>query len=318
MQASRRSEGRAVKVAVVGLGHLGSVHARLWREIPGVHLAALVDVDPDRAAARGREFGVPAFTDWRALPPDVEAVSLAVPTPLHGPLGVGILESGRDLLVEKPISATPEQADAMIAAAGRRARVLMVGHTERFNPAFVAARREVREPRFLEAQRMAPFVPRSLDVDVVLDLMIHDLDLALLLGGPEVEEVRAIGVNAFTDKIDIANARLRFASGCVANLTASRISRERVRKLRIFQPHRYLSVDLSARSLVACWLDPPGEDALPAIREEAVEVPPGEPLRLQLQAFAEAVRRRESAGCTGQEGRRALLLAHRILEEIAH
>jgi predicted dehydrogenase len=305
-----------VKVAVVGLGHLGTFHARIWADLPDVELVGLVDINPTRTEALSRELGVPGFTDWRDLPDATEAVSLAVPTDRHGGLGREILASGRDLLVEKPITVTLDEADALIGTARAGNRILMVGHTERFNPGIEILRREVTRPRFLETQRMAVFVPRSLDVDVVLDLMIHDLDIALLLAGPVVEEVRAIGVNAFTDRIDIANARIRFGSGCVANLTASRISRERVRKLRIFQPHRYHSFDFSAQQLISCRVEPrPGE--FPRIIEDTVEVPAGEPLRRQLQSFAVSVRRRESPACSGEEGRRALQLAHQILDSMA-
>jgi predicted dehydrogenase len=305
-----------VKVGVVGLGHLGTFHARIWATLPGGELTGLVDIEPARTEALSHELGVPGFADWHDLPADTEAISLAVPTVLHAALGVEILASGRHLLVEKPISVTLAEADTLIGAARAHDRILMVGHTERFNPGVDILRREVTRPRFLEAQRMSVFVPRSLDVDVVLDLMIHDLDLALLLAGPDVEEVRAIGVNAFTDKIDIANARIRFASGCVANLTASRISRERVRKLRVFQPHRYHSLDLAGQKLISCRVGP-GEGDFPAIVEEAMEVPAGEPLRRQLQAFAAAVGRRERPGCTGEDGRRALHLAHQVLASMA-
>ena len=304
-----------MNVAVVGVGHLGTFHARTWAGLDGARLVAVVDIDADRGARLAEELGVSACTDWREMPAAVEAVSLAVPTDRHAELGVEILGSGRHLLVEKPIASTLAEADRLVDAARRADRVLMVGHTERFNPAVAVMRREVIEPRFLEAQRMASFVPRSLDVDVVLDLMIHDLDLALLLAGSEVTEVRAIGVNAFTDKIDIANARIRFASGCVANLTASRVSRDRVRKLRIFQPNRYLSLDFSARTLVSCRIDPAAA-GLPTLAEENLPIPAGDALGNQLTSFAAAVCDRTPPGCSGEEGRRALALALQVIDEL--
>ena len=304
-----------VKVGVIGVGHLGSRHARIYSELPRVDLLGVVDIEAGRAERVAADLRVPGWSDWRRLPDTVEAVSLAVPTALHGPLGVEILESGLDLLVEKPITATLEEADLLVETARRHGRILMVGHTERFNPAVEALRRVISRPRFIETERMASFAPRSLDIDVVLDLMIHDLDLLLMLAGPEVEEIRAIGINAFTDKVDIANARIRFASGCVANLTASRISRERVRKLRIFQDRSYFSLDFAAQQVIGYRLLP-AVGGFPSVSQQTLEVEPGEPLRRQLDRFAEVVRSRETAPCTGEDGSRALRLAHRILEEM--
>lgn len=301
-----------MRVAVVGLGHLGTYHARIWAGLSDVELTAVVDIEPDRVEAVSGEFHVPGFSDWREIPAGVDAVSLAVPTALHGSLGVEILNSGRHLLVEKPIARTVGEAEALIAAAQGNGKTLMVGHTERFNPAVVAMMELISQPRFIEAQRMASFAPRCLDVDVILDLMIHDLDLALLLAGPEVKEVRAIGVSAFTDRIDIANARIEFDSGCVANLTASRVSREAVRKLRIFQANRYLSLDYSSRTLLSCRIES-SEKEFPSLVVEPVAVSAGDPLKRQLQSFASSVHRNIPPACSGEEAKRALQLAHQVL-----
>ncbi len=232
-----------MRVAVVGCGHLGAIHARLLREMPEADLRLVHDVDPARAQTLADALGVTATTDLRAVIDGADAVVVASPTSTHAGVAGELLAARRHVLVEKPITTTVEEARALVAAAHASGCVLAVGHVERWNPAFRAARGRFGIPRFLEGHRLAPFVPRSLDVDVVLDLMIHDLDLALAVVGQPVEAIEAVGVPVLTPAEDIANARLRFRGGAVANLTASRVSREKVRKLRAFSARRYISVD---------------------------------------------------------------------------
>lgn len=251
----------ALPVAVIGCGHLGTFHARLYRELPGVELRAVMDTVPEKARALGESLGVPGMTDLAAALRGVRAVSVATPTVTHEAVTAACLRAGCAVLVEKPIAATAEEGERMVRAAEERGLPLAVGHVERFNPAFRAAAERVGRPRFIEAHRLATFVPRSLDVDVVLDLMIHDLDLTLALVPSAVESVDAVGVPVLTAEEDIANARLRFADGTVANLTASRVSRERVRKIRFFGERRYVSLDLMERRAEEVVLEEAGGGA---------------------------------------------------------
>jgi predicted dehydrogenase len=238
-----------IPVAVVGCGHLGTFHARLYRELPGADLRTVCDILPERARVLGEMLGVPWTTDLTEALRGVRAVSVATPTVAHAAVAGQALEAGCSVLVEKPITADHEEAERLIRLAAARGVVLAVGHVERFNPAFRAARERVGAIRFVEAHRLSTFVPRSLDVDVILDLMIHDLDLVLALADRPVERVDAVGVPVLTTRVDIANARITFAGGIIANLTASRVSRERVRKIRLFGERRYLSADLAARKV---------------------------------------------------------------------
>ena len=304
-----------VPIAVIGVGHLGRHHARLLASLPGADLVGVVDRDPQRAAEIAALHGVEAFAETAALPARTRAVVVAVPTLLHHAVAMEALERGWDLLVEKPIAAGVAQGREIVEEAARRGRICQVGHTERYNPAVREALSRVSRPRFLEVHRLGVFAGRSLDVDVILDLMIHDLDIALSLDASGVREVAAVGVNALTDKMDIANARVRFASGCVANLTASRISAEMVRKIRIFQPESYLSIDSALQELTHFRLERSGE-APPRI----VRVPSGvhkqEPLRSELQDFVEAVERRRRPVVSGEDGLAALTLAETIQQVI--
>lgn len=304
-----------VRVGVVGVGHLGRHHARLYAADPGAELVAVVDRDPERARAIAGQYDCEALTDPAALVGRVAAASVAVPTVFHRDVAVGLLDAGIDVLVEKPIARSVEEADAILEAARRADRIVMVGHTERFNPATAAMAGVVDAPRFFEIHRLAKFTARSTDVDVVLDLMIHDLDLLLHLDGTEVASVDAVGVAALTDKVDIANARVRFRSGCVANLTASRISADPVRRVRVFQSRTYLSCDTVARSVERYRLvfGPDG----PSIRHDHLPVPDAEPLGNELAAFLAAVRDRSAPPVDGAQGRRALALAHDVLAAIA-
>ena len=308
MMGSAGSSGP--RMAVIGAGHFGRHHARVLSALPGVRLEALVDVDPEAAARVASEIGVRPETDVAAVADGVDAVTVAVPTDRHHAVAVPLLERGVSVLVEKPMARSLDEADEMIAAARAGGAVLAVGHTERFNPAVTAALPEVAAPRFIEVHRIGAFSPRSLDVDVIFDLMIHDLDIVRTAVGEAVTTIEAVGVPVLTGHVDIANVRLRFASGCIANLTASRISRDRVRKLRFFQPDACISVDC-VRQEVETWRVR-RTSGTPVIDGGRVEVPPGEPLELELDDFVKAVSGGGAPRVGGAEGRRALALAVRV------
>jgi predicted dehydrogenase len=296
---------KRVRVGVVGVGVLGRHHARVYAELPEAELVGVCDSQPERAEAVARDYGCAVFEDASRLFGQVEAVSIAVPTVLHAPLGLEALEAGVHVLVEKPIAADLAQADRLIERAAARDRILQVGHSERFNPVLRAVLPYVRRPRFFEAHRLGVFVPRSLDVDVVLDLMIHDLDLVLWLVGQPIAEIRAVGIPVLTPRVDIANARIEFGDGTVANFTASRVSRERVRKLRFFQASDYISLDFHHRTVEMYSLISEGGQR--RIQERRPEVPPVEPLRAELEAFLRAVQGTPCPDCcSGEQGRSAL------------
>jgi predicted dehydrogenase len=308
------STGR-LRVAVIGVGHLGRHHVRLLRTLPGVELVAAVDVVADRAREAVAGSDALAFEDFRDLSGRVDAVTIAVPTSAHLAVATAFLADGVHVLVEKPMASSLTDAADMIDAADAARVRLAVGHTERFNPALQAALPMIREPRFIEVHRLSGFPERSLDIDVVFDVMIHDLDIALTLDGTEVASVEAVGVPVLTPRVDIANARVRFASGCVANITASRISRDKVRKLRCFQPDMYVSVDYASQELEAWRLEQ--ADRGPAIAGGRVPVVNDEPLRRELANFVDAVRGGTAPTVTGRDGYRALALATRVAEAIA-
>jgi predicted dehydrogenase len=305
-----------LRIAVVGVGHLGRHHARLLASLPGASFVAAVDLVEERARAAVAGTGAEALTDYRDLFGRVDAVTLAVPTVDHRRLACEFLDRAVHVLAEKPMAATLDEADAMLAAAQRSGAVLAVGHTERFNPAIQAALPILRTPRFIEVHRLSGFPERSLDIDVIFDVMIHDLDIILAVDRTEVAAVEAIGVPVLTSKIDIANARVRFASGCVANVTASRISRDKVRKVRFFQPDMYVSVDYAAQELDV-WRLRPRDGERPAIEGGPVEVARDEPLRRELADFVEAIAGRRAPVVAGADGRRALELATRVAGAIA-
>jgi predicted dehydrogenase len=304
----------STKVAVVGVGRFGRHHARVYHELPDAELVGVYDKDAGRAAEVAKEYHCRSFARLEDLFGAVEAASVAVPTEQHAEVGERLIEAGIDVLIEKPMARSVAEADRLIAAAERRGRILQVGHLERFNPAVAAARGILSTPLFFEVHRLSVFTERSLDVDVVLDLMIHDLDIVLLLAGSEPEEIRASGLAVLTPKIDIANVRLAFENGCVANFTASRVSLETVRKLRWFQPREYISVDYARQDATVTKVEMVGGQ--PKLSHRRLEPPRQEPLQLQLSDFLNNVRTRRAPEIGGIAGRRALRLAHQILEQI--
>ena len=306
-----------MRAVVVGVGHLGKHHARILAALPGVTLAGVVDTDIERASQVAAERETKAYADVSLVPGKIDVAVVAVPTERHARIARALIESGVHTLVEKPIAQTVAEADDLIAAAKSRGVVLAVGHSERFNPAVMAARPHVKDPRFIEVHRLGQMPGRSLDIDVVLDLMIHDLDLILSLVPSEVEGVEAVGVPVLTPRIDIANARLRFANGCIANLTASRISREPVRKIRFFQQDAYLSIDTAARE-VELWRLVPQPSGAPTIGGGKLEVAGDEALKGELEDFLGAVRDGRAPAVSGEQGRAALALATRIVELMGH
>jgi len=303
-----------VRVAVVGAGDFGRNHARVYRELEGAELAGIVDADPLRAAQVAKEFSTEVLPNLESLAGRVDAASVAVPTVEHARVGCRLLELGIDVIVEKPMAASLAEADQLLSAAARANRILQVGHLERFNPGIVAVIPALNHPLYFEVHRLGVFTPRSLDIDVVYDVMIHDLDILLALVDAPVTEIKAIGIPVLTDKVDIAHARLDFASGAVANVTASRVSTERVRKLRFFQQHEYISVDFTRQDALRVRVVEPGAQpkfdftTLPSEREE--------PLRAELRAFLDSVRTRRAPVVDGAAGRRALELADRVMAGI--
>jgi predicted dehydrogenase len=304
----------SIRVGVVGVGALGQHHARVYAGLPDAVLAGVYDADAARAADVAARHGTRAFGSLRELIDETEAISVAVPTVDHHGVARELLEAGRDVLLEKPMTARLEEAEDLIRLAGDKRAILQIGHIERFNPAVEPLRKAALQPRFIEVHRLSPFSPRSLDVDVVLDLMIHDLDIVLHLDGSPAVQVDAVGVPVLTSKVDIANARLRFASGLIANLTASRVSAEKVRKFRVFSPKTYISVDFAARSAQVYRLI--SGEAGPEITTERTAAPDEEPLRRQLASFVAAVRDRSEPEVGGADGLRALRLAHAVLDRM--
>ncbi len=302
------------------MGHVGQHHVRIYRELPGVELVGVVDIDPAKLQQSSECQGVAAFQDYRDLFGRVDAVSVAVPTVLHVPIARECLERDLDVLVEKPLAETLEEAEELTDLAKRRGRILQVGHVERFNGAVRALHRMVKTPGFIECHRLSPFPQRGTDVDVILDLMIHDIDIILSLVKSPVTQVRAVGVPVLTDRVDIANARIEFASGCVANVTASRVSAERVRKIRVFQPDTYISLDYASQE-ISLYRRLPGDPTShtpqpPRIVREEVLVDKEEPLRLQLASYVRSVRERTRPEVSGEEAVEALRAASQILAKI--
>jgi predicted dehydrogenase len=308
---------KVLRAAVVGVGHLGRHHARILAELEGVTLVGVADLNEPRAREIAAACHTRAFNSASRVIDDVDLVSVAVPTEAHADVAIPFLERGIPVLVEKPLARSVEEADRMIEAARRTGTTLAVGHTERFNPAVAASWDAITEPRFIEVHRLGTFPERSLDIDVVFDLMIHDLDIVLAAVRSEVVSLEAVGVPVLTGRVDIANARLRFASGCVANITASRISRDRVRKIRFFQQDAYVSIDYGTQEAEIYRLVR-FPDRRPSIEGGKMEVVPGEPLKLELADFANAVRTGGRPRVGADDGRRAVELAQRITERMGH
>jgi predicted dehydrogenase len=300
-----------IPIAVVGAGAFGRQHARVLKTLPQASLVAIVDTDLTRAADAAREFECQALSDFRELRGKVQAATVAVPTVLHAQAGVPLLEAGIDLLVEKPIAADLASADALIAAAEKHQRILQVGHLERFNPAVEAAQAAASLPLFFEVHRLGSFSSRSLDIDVVLDLMIHDLDIVLSMVDSPIERIEATGLPILSAKADISSVRLAFRNGCVANLTASRISTEKIRKLRYFQPRQYVSVDYTRQEGVLSRIDDSGHLEYQPLKVEKVE-----PLAHQLEGFLAAVQSRGRPRVSGRDARKALEVALKIIGEM--
>jgi predicted dehydrogenase len=331
-----------LRIAVIGAGAFGRNHLRVYRELQNsghdIELVAAIDHDAAVAAKAAAEFGIAGFDSIEAClnaPGRLDAASICVPTVHHATAAEPLLTTGIDLLIEKPLAPNLADADRILELARTHGRIVQAGHLERFNPAVTAARRHLHRPMFFEAHRLSIFTPRSLDVDVVLDLMIHDLDIVLSLVASPVREVRAVGLPVLSNKVDIANVRLEFENGCIANFTASRISTERVRKLRFFQPHQYLSLDFARQDLLmidvtaAAGMDPAQLAAMAQVAQAAgqhpsaglsltkVPVETGEPLRLEIESFLNAVRTRTTPLVSGEDGRAALALALEINRAIA-
>jgi predicted dehydrogenase len=338
------SASHPLRVAVVGAGAFGRNHLRVYRELEqsgeAVQLAGVVDSNYAVAAEAAQTFGVPGFETpafetieacLAAVGP-LDAASVCVPTVHHASTAAPLLAAGLDLLIEKPLAASLADADSILDLSRKYGRIVQAGHLERFNPAVTAARQQLRSPMFFESHRLSVFTPRSLDVDVVLDLMIHDLDIVLSFVASPVREVRAVGLPVLSNKVDIANVRLEFENGCVANFTASRVSTERVRKLRFFQPHQYLSLDFARQDLLmidvtaAAGMDPAQLAAMAQMASQhpsaglslkKISVAQGEPLRLEIASFLDAVRTRATPVVSGDDGRAALALALEINRAIA-
>jgi len=314
-RALRWSAVDDLRVAVIGVGHLGRHHARLLAGIEGARLVAVVDTQADRAAAAAEATGASALSDFRELIGNVDAVSIAVPTELHRDVAMPFLEQGTAVLVEKPITRTVPEGEALVGAAQKSGALLAAGHTERHNPAVSTVMPFVTTPRFIEVHRLGMFPDRSLDIDVVFDLMIHDLDIVLAMVRGEVTTIEAVGVPVLTDKFDIANARLRFSTGCIANITASRISKERVRKIRLFQPDAYVSIDYAEQDVEGYRLVR-RDGERPQIQGGSLPVSRDEPLKCELEDFVRAVRDRRAPLVTGEDGLAALKLAQAIADRM--
>jgi predicted dehydrogenase len=299
------------RVAVAGAGAFGKNHLRVIHQSEHAELAGVYDLDPARAAEVAEPHGCRVFASLDELAQNADAAVIASPTVTHCEVGRKLMEAGLDVMVEKPIAHTLEAARSLVNTAARHNRILQIGHLERFNPAIIALAAAIGKPLFFEIHRLSVFSPRCLDVDVVLDLMIHDVDIILALTGERPQEIRAAGIRILSEKVDIANVRIQFPSGCVANLTASRVSTERVRKLRLFQPHEYISLDYGRQDAVRYRVKPPM-----AIDFAALPVTKDEPLRLELEGFFESVTTRQPPQVTGDQGLAALEVAFEILDKI--
>jgi predicted dehydrogenase len=298
-----------VRVGIIGVGYLGTQHARILSYLEEADLKGVADVDFKKAVEIGNRHGVAYYQNYEDMMDEVDAVIVATPTSEHFSISLNLLSNGKSVLVEKPITETVEQAERLVEEAKAGGRVFQVGHLERFNPAVEAVETMIREPRFIEVQRLGSFSARSLDIDVVLDLMIHDLDIIMALIKDEVSVIRATGIHVLSEKVDIANARLEFKGGCVATLTASRVHQGKVRKLRIFEPTVYYSIDYIDQEVVVFPLDRRQTNI------KTLRIQKEEPLKKELRSFLDCIRLGKTSKVTGEEGLRALRLAHGVLKE---
>jgi len=306
-----------IKVGVVGVGYLGQFHAEKYARMEGVELVGVVDIDTSRAREIAKRHQTQPFSHHAELYDKVQAVSVVVPTPSHYSIAKDLFLHGIDILLEKPIAKTVEETDELIALAESKGRVLQVGHLERFNGALVAAAGKIRNPLFIESQRLGPFTGRAADVNIVIDLMIHDIDIALNFINSKVKEIHAIGLAVLTPYVDVANARMEFENGCVANLTASRVSKEKTRKTRIFQPEGTLTIDyLSQKAFFTKKVIPPEKDGIAETMTDEIPVNRVDALETEIRSFIDSVRYRKDARVSGKDGRRALEAALRIIEKI--
>lgn len=305
-----------LRVGVIGVGTWGQQHARVYSSLNQVRLVGVSDVNEELGRQVAERYRATYHKAYQPLVGEVDAVSIAVPTVDHYPVACHFLEHNTHVLIEKPISTSLQEADGLIALAKKKGLLLQVGHLERFNPAVVALRGLVKEPKFFEVHRLGVFAARSLDIDVVLDLMIHDLDILLSLVKSDVVRVSSVGIPILTPKIDIANARLEFANGCVANVTASRVSSEKIRKLRFFQPNSYISLDYEKQTVASYSLVPAEGASGKEIVSHNLVIERGEPLRAELESFVRSIEKRSTPECTGEDGKKALDMALRVLGQM--
>jgi len=312
----KQGSDRKIRVGVVGVGHLGRWHAEKYAAFENVDLVGVADVDSARAEEVAKNNGTVAYASHEALFGKVDAVSIATPTETHCAIGLDFISRGVDVLIEKPITIDTSEADRLIEAAEKAGRIVQVGHLERFNAAVVALNGRVVNPLFIESHRLSPFPYRSMDVDVILDLMIHDIDILLNLVNSEVESVDAVGIPVISDKVDIANARLRFANGCVANVTASRVSKAQVRKVRLFQHDAYVSIDYAAQHISITGVTPGVDGGFASLVDEGLEIEKTDSLREELKAFVDCSATGSTPLVSGRDGRRALRVAKRIQDSV--
>jgi predicted dehydrogenase len=308
---------KTIRAAVVGVGYLGKFHAEKYARMEGVQLIGVVDGDPIRAKEVAKIYQTQAYTDYRQLLGRVDAVSIAVPTPYHFQISKDLLLNNIDVLIEKPITISLEEADELVRLADQKGLIIQVGHLERFNPAVVALENKITTPRFIESHRLSTFKERGTDVSVVLDLMIHDIDIILNLVRSDLTQIHAAGIPVITNQVDIANARLTFANGCVANVTASRISTKNERKIRLFQQNAYISVDFANHAIDIICKDPNHKNGIiPGMQVNHLSFTHGDALDDELKSFINSVRNRTQAEVTGQMGRDALKIALSIMDQI--
>ncbi|MCB1866248.1 MAG: Gfo/Idh/MocA family oxidoreductase [Chromatiales bacterium] len=306
-----------LRVAVVGVGYLGRFHARIYRDLPDVELVGVCDRDAARAAAVAAEYGCAVIEDFRTLPGRVDAVSVVVPTTAHAEVAEPLLAAGIPVLLEKPIAPDLADADRIIAAARAGGAMLQIGHVERFNAGVMALAERIRRPRFIEAHRMGAFVDRATDVDVVTDLMIHDIDIVTALVRRPVRQIQAVGTRVLTDEVDIANARLEFEGGCVANIIASRVSESKLRRIRVFEQHHYDSLDFIEQTIDTLRVRPIDGEKWPKIERQRLDIAAVRPLDAELAAFADCVRHGRAPLVGGDQGREALRIAIEVRAEIS-